>query len=62
MSSSGHGFLNQPRENEVRVVERDGSRCLQQYRMPPHGMIYDRAWVDVAELPWPPSNMRPIRR
>jgi hypothetical protein len=55
------GFLNQPRENQVRVVERDGRRWLQQYRMPPRGMVYERAWVDVAELPWPPSNVRPIR-
>ena len=55
------GFLNQPRENEVRVIERDGRRWLQQWRMPPHGHYYERTWVDVAELPWPPSNVRPIR-
>jgi hypothetical protein len=61
MSSSGHGFLNQPREHEVRVIERDGRRWLQQYKMPPYGMIYDRAWVDVAELPWPQSNVRSLR-
>jgi hypothetical protein len=61
MSSTGHGFLNQPRENEIRIIERDGRRWLQQYRMPPHGMVYDRAWVDVGELPWPPSNVRPLR-
>jgi len=54
-------FLNQPRENEVRVIERDGKRWLQQRRMPAHGYHYERAWVDVAELPWPPSNVRPIR-
>jgi len=28
-------FLGQPRENEVRVVEREGRRWLQQWRMPP---------------------------
>jgi hypothetical protein len=54
-------FLNQPRENEIRVIERDGRRWLQQWRMPKHGHYHERAWVDVAELPWPPSNVRPIR-
>lgn len=54
-------FLNQPRENEVRVIERDGRRWLQQWRVPPHGWLHERAWVDVAELPWPPSNVQPIR-
>ena len=61
MTSGGHGFLNQPRENEVRVIERDGKRWLQQWRMPPEGHFHQRAWVDVAELPWPPSNVRAIR-
>jgi hypothetical protein len=59
---SGPGFLEQPRENEIRVIERDGRRWLQQYKMPPDGYVYQRAWVDVAELPWPPSNVRPMRR
>jgi hypothetical protein len=62
MNSRGHGsFLEQPRENEIRVVERHGRRWLQQWRMPPYGHYHERAWVDVAELPWPPSNVRPIR-
>jgi hypothetical protein len=54
-------FLNHPRDNEVRVVERDGRRWLQQWRMPPHGYVYERQWVDVAELPWPPTNIVPFR-
>ncbi|HUO67619.1 MAG TPA: hypothetical protein VMV37_08795 [Gammaproteobacteria bacterium] len=62
MSSTNHGFLNQPRTNEVRVIERDGRRFLQQWRMPAHAHYHDRAWVDVAELPWPPSNVRPLRQ
>lgn len=58
MSSAGHGFLNQPRENEIRVVERDGRRWLQQYRMPPDAHYHERAWVDVAELGWPTATVR----
>jgi hypothetical protein len=58
MSSIGHSFPNQPRENEVRVIERDGRRWLQQYKMPPHGMVYERAWCDVAELGWPLATVR----
>jgi len=54
-------FLGQPRENEVRVVEREGRRWLQQWRMPPSGHYHERAWVDVGELPWPTSNVRPIK-
>ncbi len=53
-------FLRQPRENEVRVIDRDGKRWLQQWRMPPDGFYYERAWVDVAELPWI-TNVRPFR-
>jgi hypothetical protein len=46
-------FPAQPRENEVRVLERDGRRWLQQWRVPPGGLHYERAWVEVAELPCP---------
>jgi|KBSMisStandDraft_5_1062788.scaffolds.fasta_scaffold5583680_1 hypothetical protein len=60
MSSSGHGFLDQPRMHEVRVIEREGKRWLQQYRNKPDGFVYEYAWVDVAELPRPPSNVRPL--
>jgi hypothetical protein len=49
--TSGHGFLNQPRTMEIRVVERDGKRVLQQYRNKPGGYAYEYAWVDVMELP-----------
>ncbi len=55
-------LLEQPRENEVRVIERDGRRWLQQWRMPPQGHYNDRAWVDVAELAPLPSNVRELRR
>ncbi len=61
-TGSGQGFLEQPRENEIRVIERDGRRWLQQWRMPPHGHYSDRAWVDVAELAPLPSKVRELRR
>ena len=62
MTSKTHGsFLEQPRVNEIRVVERDGRRWLQQWRMPPHGHYHERAWIDVAELGQPLSNVRPLR-
>jgi hypothetical protein len=38
-----------PRENEVRVLERDGRRWLQQWRIPPGGQ--HRTWVEVGEIP-----------
>jgi len=64
MTSTGpptsSGFLNQPHAMELRVIVRDGRRILQQWRHPPGGMLYEWAWVDVAELPWPTSNVRPI--
>jgi len=55
------GFLNQPRENEIRVIEHDGRRWLQQWRMPPDGHYHERAWVDVAEIPWPSPNVRLLK-
>ena len=54
-------FLNQPQPMELRVVERDGKRWLQQWRHPPRGELWQYEWVDIAELPWPPSNVRRIR-
>ena len=51
-------FLTPPRDNEIRVLERDGRRWLQQWRTPPNGQHRQRAWVDAAELPWPRSNLR----
>jgi hypothetical protein len=44
-------LLTQPRENEIRMLERGGRRWLEQWRMPPGGQHHQRAWVDVAELP-----------
>ena len=49
-------FLTAPRENEVRVLERDGRRWLEQWRMPPGGEHHQRTWVEVAELRWPSSK------
>jgi len=43
------------------LIEHDGRRWLQQWRMPPQGHDNVRAWVDVAELRWPLSNVRPLR-
>ena len=55
-------FLTAPRENEVRVLERDGRRWLEQWRMPPDGQRHQRTWVEVAELPWPaPKLQRPAQ-
>jgi len=51
-------FLTQPRENEIRVMEHDGRRWLQQWRMPPDGQRHQRTWVEVAELPWPSAPTR----
>jgi hypothetical protein len=42
--------LAQPRENEIRLLERDGRRWLEQWRMPLGGQHHQRAWVEVAEL------------
>jgi hypothetical protein len=53
-------LLSQPKENEIRVIERDGRRWLQQWRMPPDGQYHQRAWVNVAEIPWPTASVRPI--
>lgn len=54
-------FLRQPRENEVRVIDRDGRRWLQQWKMPPDGHYHERAWVDVAELAPLPSTVRQLK-
>ena len=51
-------FHAPPRENEVRVFERDGRRWLQQWRTPPGGQHYQRAWVEVQELPCPPAYLQ----
>jgi hypothetical protein len=56
----GQNFLEHPRKNEVRVLERDGRRWLQQWRMPQNGDRHQHAWVDVAELR-PFSNPRAAR-
>ncbi len=55
------GFLNQPNPMELRVVERDGKRWLQQWRHPPSGELWKYEWVEVTELSWPPSNVRKLR-
>ena len=47
---------------ELRIIERDDKRVLQQWRNTPGGMAYEFSWVDVLELRWPPSNVQPIRR
>ena len=51
-------FPTLPRENEVRVLERDGRRWLQQWRMPPGGQNHQRVWVEVQELPCPQSYLQ----
>ncbi len=48
-------FHTPPRENEIRVLERDGRRWLQQWRVPPHGELHQRAWVEGQEVPCPPA-------
>jgi len=35
---------------EVRVVERDGRRWLQQYRHKPGGLAHEFEWVDICEV------------
>ena len=50
VSTTVQRFANRHRENEVRVVELDGKRRLQQYRRLPQGFSSECVWVDVAEL------------
>jgi hypothetical protein len=52
---------NTPTLNEVRVVERDGKRWLQQWRRKPGGYLYEYDWIDIVQLPSTP-NVRPIPR
>ena len=59
MSSSD--FLRNPHMMELRLIERDGTRWLQQWRNKPGGYAYEFEWVDVAELPWPPLNVRKLK-
>lgn len=49
-----------PVNNEVRVVDRDGRRWLQQWRLKPGGYLNEYEWVDVAELAPLPSNVTAI--
>ena len=49
--SSTSEFQRQPAVMEIRVIERDGKRVLQQCRNKPGGPAYDFTWVDVLELP-----------
>jgi hypothetical protein len=55
---SSHQFFAQPRQMEIRVIERDGRRVLQQYRQKPGGYAHEYAWVDVLELPKPTTVTR----
>lgn len=48
--------------NEIRVVERDGRRWLQQYRNRPDGNLYEYDWIDVGELAPLRSSVVAIRR
>jgi hypothetical protein len=43
---------------EIRVIERDGRRWLQQYRNRPSGYAHEYEWLDVCELPRP----APVRK
>lgn len=52
---------NKPALMEVRVVERDGRRWLQQYRLKPGAMAYEYDWVDVCELPKTLATVRRLR-
>lgn len=53
---------DKPVVNEIRVIERDGKRWLQQWRLKPDGQIWEHEWIDVAELAPLPSNVRPLKR
>ena len=52
---------DQPTPNEIRVIERDGKRWLQQWRNKPGGYVHEHEWIDVAELAPPPSRVRQLR-
>ena len=61
--SSTSDFQRQPACMEIRVIERDGKRVLQQWRNTPGGMAHEFAWVDVIELPKSASisRLRPLK-
>jgi hypothetical protein len=61
--SSTSDFLrrDQPTSNQIRVIERDGTRLLQQWRNKPGGYLHEYEWIDVAELAPLPSRVRQLR-
>ena len=61
--SSTSDFLrrDQPTLNQIRVIERDGKRLLQQWRNKPGGYLHEYEWIDVAELAPLPSRVRQLR-
>lgn len=60
MSSYRSG--DKPSLNEIRVIERDGRRVLQQWRQKPGGAMWELDWIDVAELPGAAPVVRPFKR
>lgn len=61
MSSSPPYKTRPVQAMEIRVVERDARRFLQQY-VPPSGGASQWSWVDVCELAPLPSNVRQLKR
>jgi hypothetical protein len=57
---SEQGSRGYPRDNEMRIVERDGKRWLQQWQVSPDGPDTDRRWVDVAELKTPAPRVHDV--
>lgn len=51
LTGGAQAYVRQPRKHELRVTDRDGRRWLQQWAMPQNAHVYERAWVDAAELP-----------
>ena len=61
MSTSDFLRRDQPTLNQIRVIERDGKRWLQQWGNKPGGYVHEYEWIDIAELAPPPSRVRQLR-
>jgi hypothetical protein len=57
-----HRPSDKPSAMEIRVIERDGRRWLQQHKNKPGGLAYEYEWVDVCEIPMNPVRELPTLR
>lgn len=52
---------DQPTLHQIRVIEREGRRWLQQWGNKPGGYVHEYEWIDVAELAPPPSRVSQLK-